>query len=169
MVLVEGRCTDATQVTARQCRFQDVCGIHGTAALAGTHKGVNLVDKQDDFALSLSNLVDDRFESFLKLALILGAGNQCAHVERIDLFHLQVFGYIAAHDTLCQALNDGGFACARLADEDRVVLGASAQDLQHSTDFVITTDDRVEFALTGTFVKVDGILAQSIVLLLSAL
>ncbi len=169
LVLVERGGTDAAQVAAGQGWLEDVGGIHGTAALAGTHQGVDLVDEQDDLALGLGDLVDDRLESLLKLALILGTGNQGTHVERVDLLLLQVLGHVAAHDALCQALDDGGLPRAGFTDQDGVVLGAAAQDLQHTTYFVITAYDGVEFALAGTLVKVDGIFAQCLVLLLGLL
>ena len=114
LVLVEGCGTDAAKIATGQCGLEDVGGIHRAAALAGTHQCVNLVDEQDNLALCLGNLVDNRLEAFLKLALVLGTGNQGTHVERVDLFLLQVLGHVAAHDALRQSLDDGGLACAGL-------------------------------------------------------
>src|SRR5690606_22307475 len=48
-----------------------------------------------------------------------------------------------------QALDDGRFAHARFADEDRVVFLAAAQDLGDAFDFVLAADDGVEFTLFG--------------------
>ena len=73
---------------------------------------------------------------------------------------LQVLGDVTAHDALCQTFDDGCFTHARLAYEDRVVLGAPAQYLQHAPDLFVTAYDRVEFAVACGIVEVDGVFAQ---------
>jgi hypothetical protein len=50
---------------------------------------------------------------------------------------------------LRQALDDGGLAHARVADQGRVVLGAAGKDLHDAADLFVTSDDRVELALAG--------------------
>ena len=169
LILVERGGPDAAQLATRQSRLENIGRIHGTAALAGTHQRVNLVDEQDDLAAGLRDFIDDSLEPFLKFSLIHGPGDECAHVERVDLLHLQVFGHVAAHDSLGKPLDNGGLSRTGLADEDGVVFGASAQDLQHTPDFIVTPDDRVEFSLTRTLIEVDGIFAQRMVLLLGFL
>ena len=47
-------------------------------------------------------------------------------VQRDHALVLERLGDVAAHDPLGEALGDGGLADARLADEDRVVLGPAA-------------------------------------------
>jgi hypothetical protein len=47
-----------------------------------------------------------------------------AEVERDEPLVLQALGHVAVDDALGEALDDGGLADARLADEHRVVLGA---------------------------------------------
>ena len=54
---------------------------------------------------------------------------------------------IAGNDALGEPLDDCGLADTRLADENGVVLGAAAQDLDRVANFVVTADDRVELAL----------------------
>ena len=54
---------------------------HGAAALAGTHQGVYLVDKEDDVAIRLGHLVDHGLEPLLKLALVFCTSYEGAHVE----------------------------------------------------------------------------------------
>jgi hypothetical protein len=68
-----------------------------------------------------------------------------------------------------QSLHDGGLTGTRFANQDRVILGASAQDLQHASDFLVTADYRVEFAASCRLVQVDGVLAQRLVSILTAL
>jgi hypothetical protein len=56
-------------------------------------------------------------------------------------------GHVARDDALGQALDDGGLADAGLADQHRVVLGATRQHLDHAADLLVAADDRVELAL----------------------
>ena len=75
---------------------------------------------------SLGDLLEDGLQPLLELAAVLRAGDQRADVERDDALVLQTLGHVAAHDALGEALDDRGLADARLADQDRVVLGAAA-------------------------------------------
>ena len=169
MILVQRCGTDGTQFAAGQGRLQDVGGIHSPLAAAGTHQRVYLVDEQDDASLGLRHLVDDRLQTFLELALVLGTGHQCAHVERVELLVLQVLGHVATHDALGQSLGNGRLARARLANQDGVVLRAPAQNLQHAAYLVVASDDRVQLALTGQVDQVLGILLQTLVVVVSRL
>ena len=114
LVFVERGGTDGPQFATRQSRLQNVGGIHGTFATACTHQGVNLVDEENDVALGVSHFLDDAFQTFFKLALVLGSGHQCTHIQRVDLLVLQVLGHITSNDTPGQALHNSGFTCARL-------------------------------------------------------
>ena len=58
------------------------------------------------------------------------------------------------HNHLCQALNDGTFTYARLADENGVVFLTSSQDFHHTLYFPITTNAGIEFPLGGTLRQV---------------
>ena len=129
LVLVECGGTDTAQVSTGQSGLEDVCGVHGTTALAGTHQSVDFVDEQDNLSLGLSDFVNDRFESFLKFSLIFCTCNQCAHVERIDLLPFQVLRYITTYDALRQSLYDGSLAGSRLSDENGVVFRSTTQNL----------------------------------------
>ena len=50
-------------------------------------------------------------------------------------------------DALRQPLDDGGLADPRLAEQDRVVLGAPGEDLDDALDLALAADQRVEAAL----------------------
>ena len=130
---------------------------------------MDLVDEEDDLPFALRHLADDRLESFFEFALVLGSCDQCSHVEGIDLLATEVLGHVASDDTVGQAFGDSGLTDAWLTDEDRVVLGASGEDLQYSADLFITADDGVELPFTGSLTQVDRILAKRIVLLLGVL
>ena len=107
-----------------------------------------------------------RLEPLLELAAELGAGDQRAHVEREDALVLEALGHLAVDDALGQALDDGGLADARLADQHRVVLGAPLQHLDRAADLVVAADHRVELAAGGALGQVDGVLLQRLAALL---
>src|SRR5262249_3154904 len=56
---------------------------------------------------------------------------------------------VRVDNQLREALDDGGLADAGLAQEDRVILGTTTQDLDDSLDLVGSPDDGVELALPG--------------------
>ena len=93
----------------------------------------------------------------------LAPGHHGAQVERDDPLAAQRLGHVAGHDPLGQALDDGGLADARLADEHRVVLGPAGQHLDHPADLGVPADDRVELAVPGPRGQVDAVLLQRLV------
>ncbi len=115
---------------------------------AGADDGVQFVNKKND-VLGAPDFVHDRLDPLLELAAVFGAGDHQGEVEGDDALVAQDFGHVAAGDFLGQALDDGGFAHAGLAEEHRVVLGAAAKDLDDALDFALAADDGVHFALCG--------------------
>src|ERR1700748_129525 len=128
--------------------FEDRGGVD--RALCGTcaDEVVQLVDEENDVA-ALGDLLHHLLEALLELAAVLGTGDQRSPVERVDLLVLQKLRHLAARDALGQALDHGGLADARLADQHRVVLRAAREDLHDPLDLVLTAHDRVELALGG--------------------
>ena len=154
-VLVERGRADALQLAARQRRLEDVGGVDRALGRARTDERVQLVDEQDRVA-GVAHLFDDLLEALLELAAVLGAGHQRADVERQDALVGQRLGHVARDDALRQALDDGGLADARLADQRRVVLGAARQDLDDPLDLLLAADDRVELAGADGVGQVDA-------------
>ncbi len=68
-----------------------------------------------------------------------------------------------------QALDDGGLADARLADEHRVVLRAARQHLDDAADLLVAADDRVELALARQLGEVAAVALERLVLALGVL
>ena len=121
-VFVERRRTYGVQFATRQHWLEKVGCVHGTFGGARANDRMKLVDEQDDLALRVLDLLQDRLEALLELAPELGPGDQRAQVERDDPLVLQRLRHIAADDPLGEPLGDRGLADARLADQDRVVL-----------------------------------------------
>ena len=69
--------------------------------------------------------------------------------------HLQRLGHIVVDDALREALDDGGLADARLANEARVVLRPPRQDLDRPPDLVVPPDHLPCAAVPLSFGRTD--------------
>src|SRR5712691_3605208 len=147
-VLVERGGADALDLTARQRRLENIGGVDRAFGGARTHERVELVDEEDHLTAG-TDLVEDLLQALLKLAAVLGARDQGAHVERQHTFAAQRLGDVAEHDLLGETLGDRGLADARLADQRRIVLGPAREDLHHALDLGLAADDGVEGVLGG--------------------
>ncbi|MNN10031.1 hypothetical protein D3C81_1229420 [compost metagenome] len=159
---LEGGRTDATDITRRQQRLEQVGGVHyPTGSRTGTDDGVDLVDEQDRLR-TFAQLVEQRLEALLEVTAVLGTGQQGAQVQGVDHAVGQQVRHLAVDDTLSQAFGDGGFTDTGLTDQQRVVLAPTGEDLRHALDFELATDQRIDAPLTGLFVEVAGIGIQRI-------
>src|SRR5690625_3248877 len=143
------RCgADRLQFTARQHGLQDARGIDRAFGGTRTHQGVDLVDEQDDVT-ARADFFQDLLQALFKVTAVARTGHQRTQVEGVELLIFQHFGYVAAHNALGQALNNGGLTDARFTNKDRVVLGAARQDLHYALDLERATDHGVELAFAG--------------------
>ena len=85
------------------------------------------------------------------------------HVEGEDDLVLEAFGHVPAHDTLGEALDDGGFADAGFADEHGVVFGAAGEDADGAADLFVAADDGVHLALFGESDEIDAVFGEGVV------
>ena len=120
--------------------------VDGALGRARADDRVQLVDEEDQVALGVPHLGEYGLEPLLELAAVLRAGEHRADVERPDALALQALGDVAGDDPLREALDDRGLADAGVADQDRVVLRAARQHLDHAADLLVAADDRVELA-----------------------
>ena len=60
-IFIQRRSAHAVQLTARQRRFQHVTGVHCAVRFTRTHHGVQLIDKQDDVAFLLGEVIQNAF------------------------------------------------------------------------------------------------------------
>ena len=147
-VLVQRGRADDLQLPACQRGFENIGGVHRALRGAGADQGVQLVNKQDDVP-GLDDLVDGVFDSFLKVAAVLGAGDHAGQIQRHHPFAAQQLRHVPVRDLLRQPFGDGGLADARLADEAGIILGTARQDLDDPLDLLCAPDDRVDLALFG--------------------
>ena len=112
---------------------------------------------------ALGDLLQDRLQALLELAAVLGAGDERAHVERDDALVPERLRHVAAHDPLGEALDDGGLAHARLADQHGVVLRPAAEHLDDAADLLVPAHHRVELAVAGNAGQVAAVLLECLV------
>jgi hypothetical protein len=87
-----------------------------------------------------------------------------SHVEHQQALALQALGHLFVDDALRETLDDRGLAHARLADQDRIVLGAPLQDLDAAPDLVVAPDHRVELSLARALGEVERVLGERLAL-----
>ena len=160
-LLERGR-ANATDITGRQQRLEQVGGIHhATRRRAGTDDGVDLIDEQDRLR-TLAQLTEQRLEALLEVATVLGTRQQRAQVEGVDDALGQQVRHLAIDDALGQAFGNGGLAHAGLTDQQRVVLAPTGEDLRDALDLLLTPHQWVDAPGTGQFVQVAGIGVQRV-------
>ncbi len=122
---------------------------------AGTDEGVELSSmKRMTFLARRTSFMTAFSDAFFELAAVLGAGDH--HGEgrgRRCGFSEEDLGHIVVNDPLGETLDDGGLADAGLAEEDGVVLGATAEDLHDAFDFIGTADHRIEVPSRASSVR----------------
>src|SRR5262249_2388274 len=138
---------DRTELTSRQCWLEKVGGVTLAGLAAGPDHGVGLVDEQDDRDWRALDLSDDLLEPVLEFPFDAGTGLQPPQVESPEHDRLEHRGHITLGDPQRQALDDSRLADAGLAGEDRVVLAAPDQDVDHLPDLGLAADHWVDFTL----------------------
>ena len=159
-VLVERGGADGAQLAARQGRLEHVAGVDGAFGRARADQRVQLVDEEDDLAVRFLDFLEHGLEPVFELAAIFCAGEHGAEVERDHALVAQALGHVAGDDAAGEALDDGGFAHAGLADEHRIVFGAAAQHLDHAANLFVAADDGIELAAARQIGEILGVFFQ---------
>ena len=144
VVFLIGCGADEADIARFQVGFQHVRGIHGTlAGSTSANECVYLVDIDYVIAALLLHTVHDLLDAVLKVAPILCASQQRAHVELIDSTALQALG----HPTLLyhpdQSPDKGCLAHTRFTHMQRIVLVAAAQHLNGALQLLFPSYQRV--------------------------
>ncbi len=147
-VLIECGSADALQFAAGKGWLEDVGGIDGTLGSAGADEGVHLINDKDHVGRT-TDLVHDLFEALLEFTAVLGACHQQTDVQGEDALVLKDVWNLALVDALGEPFGQGGLADAGFTDEDGVVLGPAAQDLNDPVDFVLSAHHRIKLAFGG--------------------
>ena len=160
LVLGPGGRRDGAQLAARQGRLQQIRRIVLASLAAGANQRVGFVDEQDDRLGARLGLFDHRFQAVLELALYARAGLQQAEIERPQGDVTQRRRHVARGDAQRQALDHRRLADTGFAGEDRVVLPAAGQDIDHLPDLDIAAENGIDLAALGLGGEVDGELIE---------
>ena len=151
---------DGTQLSARQSGLQQVRRIAGPLLAACANQGVDLIDKQNNRRGAGLNLVDQRLQTGFKLALHACASLQHADIQQPQLNILQRLRHVAIGDTQRQPFHHRRFPDPGLTGQQRVVLAATHQDIDHLADLFITPDYRVNLPFAGAGGEILAVLSQ---------
>ena len=155
-----GRGSNAAYLAIGEHRFDQVRGIHHPARCSAcAYNCMNFIDKQDRTRIILYFL-DDRFQALLEVTPILGAGNQGAHVERVDRCVAQHVRHPFLGDHPGKTFRQRRFANACVPHVQRIVLAAAAENLDSALDFDVTADQRIDFPLDGPLIQIGGVFFQ---------
>ena len=108
------------------------------------------------------DLLEHGFDAVLEITAEAGAGDQRAHVERVDHDVGKRRRDVLGHDLRGQAFDDRGLADAGVAHEHGVVLAATAQHLDRAPQLFLAADQRLDVAGLGLLVQVDRELGERI-------
>ena len=154
--LVGGR-TDATQLAARKRGLEQIGSIHRPAAgRTRTDHGVDFIYEHDGTGHAL-DLFDDRLDALFKIAAIARSGQKRAHIQLENGASLQHIRHFALDDLARQSLGNGGFANARIANKQRIILGTPAQNLDGAVHFRGAPDQGINLAALSLLVEVDAV------------
>ena len=124
---------------------------------------MQLVDEQQDASFGLFHFVQDGLQPLFKLAAVLGARHQRAHIQGENGLVLQGVGHVALDDPLGKPLRNGGLAYAGFADEDGVIFALPAQNADDVPDLVVPADNGVQLVLPCPLHQVAAVFLQGVV------
>ena len=159
-ILVQSRGAYQTQLSARQHGLEHIRGIHRPTVSSRTHHRVQLVDKSNYLPFGGFDFFQHRLEAFLELAAVLGPGHHRGQVQGNQMLVFQGIRDVSGHDTLGQALYHGSFSHPGFTDQNRVILGASAQYLDYAANLLVTPNHRVQLPVHGALRQVVTVLLQ---------
>src|SRR5450631_4307064 len=115
---------------------------------------------EDDGILRLHQFLHDGLQPLFKLAAVFRAGDDQRKIKSQNALIGKERWDFSVRDALRQAFDDGGFAYARFADQNWIVLGAAAENLDYALQFAIASHQRIELGVHGGLSKIAGKFAQ---------
>ena len=158
-ILIERGGTNGLEFSARQHRLEDRRRVDSALGGTGPDESVDLIDEQDDVAPGLY-LLEDLLEALLEVTAIAAPSHQGSQIEGVELLVADGLRNSISGDHLCEALDDGRLAHARLADQDWVVLGAARQHLHDPFRLTLAANHWVKLLFTGGLGEVPSELVQ---------
>ena len=99
-------------------------------------------------------------ETLLEFPPVLGPRDELPQVQGKNGHGPEAFGHVAVHDAQGKPFHDGRLPDSRFTDDDGVVLETAAENLDGQADFVVPSDDRVQFSLACAFGEITSVLGQ---------
>src|SRR5882724_937106 len=118
---------------------------------------MQLVDEKYDLALRVLDLFQNGLESIFKLTSIFRAGQHRSEIETDQPLIPERLRNVARNDPLRQSLDNRGFANAGFTNQDRIIFGATREDLDGSANLIVTADYWIQFTLAGKLRQVASI------------
>src|SRR5680860_86670 len=154
------RGTDATDLTRTQHWLEQVRGIHNSAGSGSrTDNGMDLVNKQNCM-LFFFQISEQPLETFLEIATVLGSGKQSAEIQRVHHTIGNDIRYLAINNALGQPFCNGCFTHTSFTNQQRIILAPAHENLHHSLNLVLTTDQRINAALASLLIQVGCVSVQ---------
>ena len=147
-VLLEGRSADAVQFASGQHGLKHIACVHSAFRFACSDDRMQLIDKEDDLAVTLADVLQNGLKSLLKLASVLGACDQRSHIQGEDLLVLEPLRHVACGYSLGKTFNDRRLADAGFTDQNGIVLGLSGEDADHIADLRVSSNDGIQFLVS---------------------
>ena len=122
---------------------------------------MNLVDEQNGVRLAAESF-EHLLNALLEVAAITRARQQRPEVERVHFGALQHVGDLACLDPKRKTLGQRRLADARLAHQQRIVLPAPAENLDHPLELEGAANQRIDLPSRRTRDQVRGELVQRI-------
>ena len=123
---------------------------------------MDLINEKNYLSLTGNDFPYNALEPFFEFPFVFGPGNKGSHVQGINLLAFERIGDIAGYNTLGNAFCNGRFSHSRFTHQNGIIFCTSAQDLEHTTDLLVTSNNRIEFAFTGLIVKVHCVFIECI-------
>lgn len=151
---------DGAQLATRQGRLEQVRCVVLPGLATRADQRVGFVDEQNDRVQAALGFFDDRLEAVFELAFDPCTCLQQAQIQGVNGDALEHRRHVALHDAQRQTFNHGCFTHTRFTSQDRVVLTAAGQDVDHLPHFELASQYRIDTTIAGALGQVDGVLVQ---------
>ena len=115
---------------------------------------MKLVDKENNLSGGIFHFFHHCLETFFEFTAEFCPGNEQSKVKRKDFFILHRHRYLSKDDLLRQTFRNCRLSYAGFTDKHRIVLSTTRENLNHTLDFRITTNDRVDLIFLGELSEV---------------
>ena len=145
-VFVKSRSANALEFTTCKGGLKDVRSIEAAFRAACPHNRVEFIDKENHGIANALEFHDEALHAFFELATILCTSHHSSNVKRHNALVRKQIRNLALYNLESQTFDNRSLTYARFANERRVVLFATAKNLDQAFNFCFTADNRVELA-----------------------